>query len=192
MEESINEEKVTPKMSVNEMSKIVCRWIIIMLIIFSAIDIVKSGQNGEKPWIGRYMEENYPRLLKGLFSTGSSKADKSDKSDEADEPENNSPFDSNGFIFPNSDSHRISEEKLYELKNVDGYDFEELLGFARNEIYARHGFKFKADGKYYAHYSQYKWYRKMDHGDVADSDLNMNEIENINLIVSIETREGFR
>ncbi len=34
------------------------------------------------------------------------------------------------------------EEEVYALRNSEEYDFQTLLGYARNELYARHGFAF--------------------------------------------------
>lgn len=67
MEENNNEEKRKIKMSVAEMSKKVFTAFIIILIFFFTVDFVKSAQNNDIPWIGRYMQEHYPELFSGSF-----------------------------------------------------------------------------------------------------------------------------
>lgn len=101
-------------------------------------------------------------------------------------------FDENGFLFADSNERLLSEEEVYALKDVEGMEFKELLGFARNEIYARYGYPFNQDGPYYSHYMQYEWYSSMSSMKVGDTDFNEYEIANRDLIVSIEKREGYR
>ncbi len=101
-------------------------------------------------------------------------------------------FDENGFLFADSDMRYLSEEELYQLQYAEDYDFKTLLGFARNEIYARLGYAFREDGSYYPYYMQYDWYRDMPHTSVDDSDLNQYEFANRELILRIEQEEGFR
>lgn len=101
-------------------------------------------------------------------------------------------FDSDGFIFADSDSRYLTDLEVHALKEMEGYEFQDLLGFARNEIYARHGYPFNEAGKYYPYYMQYSWYRDISHQTVTEDDLNTYEKENIKLIVQIETEYGYR
>lgn len=186
------------KISVSTMSKRVFTVFIVILVILFVTDFVKSKQNGAASWIGQYMQKHYPEL----FSTnavetssygqnvvaGTASVEENDGEKEGD----SYPFDLEGFLFPNSDIEYLSEDSLYALQDADGYEFKELLGYARNEIYARHGYPFDVDGKYYQHYSQYDWYNKLEHNDVSDSDLNQFEVENVKLVVLVEEAEGFR
>ena len=57
----------------------------------------------------------------------------------------------NYYIIPDSDTRLLSESELWE------WDYESL-GFILNEIYARHGFNFKEDGKYYDYFMAQDWY----------------------------------
>ena len=50
-------------------------------------------------------------------------------------------------LIPDSDTRQLTEREL----NAYSYD---ALGYALNEIVARHGYHFKHDGKYYDHFSQ--------------------------------------
>ncbi len=74
-------------------------------------------------------------------------------------------------------------------------DFKDLLGYARNEIYARHKNAFHKL-KYMTHYGQYDWYyNDWDTGTydidstlhkVEDSELSEIERANVYLIAEIE------
>lgn len=199
MEEPLYEDNNKEMMSVNQMSKWVFAGILILVLILSIVDITKSVQGGIKPWIGRYFEEHYSYLFtKPVADAAPALVEISDEIEEemVEEPvvEDNSnyPFDAEGFIFSSSNAEYLNEEMLDALRYVDGFDFGELLGFARNEIYARHGFPFNVDGKYYAHYSQYEWYNSIEHNDVPEENLNQYEKANIDFIVSVEEREGYR
>ena len=55
-------------------------------------------------------------------------------------------FDENGFVFPDSNERYLTEEEVYALNDAEEYDFQTLLGHARNEIYARHGYAFNENG----------------------------------------------
>ena len=101
-------------------------------------------------------------------------------------------FDENGLLFWDSNERYLSEDEIYALKNNEEYDFQTLLGFARNEIYARRGYAFKEDGPYYPFYMQYEWYSNMSHDVFGDEVFNEYEIANRDLIVEIEKREGYR
>ena len=101
-------------------------------------------------------------------------------------------FDENGFVFPDSNERYLTEEEVYALYLVEEYDFQTLLGHARNEIYARHGYAFNENGEYYPFYMQYDWYRNMEHHVVSDSELNEYEQANRDLIVAVERKEGYR
>ena len=100
-------------------------------------------------------------------------------------------FNENGLLFPDSNGRYLTEEELYQLQEVEGYDFQTLLSFARNEIYARRGYQFRQGEKYDTHYMQYEWYANMEHGDVSEDIFNEYEWENILLIVRIEEELGF-
>ena len=114
------------------------------------------------------------------------------QSEDIETESNNSIFDKNGFIFPNSDVRYLTEEEVYALRNSEEYDFQTLLGYARNELYARHGFAFNENKQYYPFYMQYEWYRNMEHSIISDSVFNEYELANRDLIVEIERREGYR
>lgn len=69
MKENNNKAKSKSKMSVTAMSKKVFTALVVILVILFVFDLVRSGQNGNTPWIGRYMQEHYPRLFIRSSST---------------------------------------------------------------------------------------------------------------------------
>ncbi|MDL2236645.1 YARHG domain-containing protein [Christensenellaceae bacterium OttesenSCG-928-K19] len=97
-----------------------------------------------------------------------------------------SPFDSNGFVFPNSSDILLTEEEvLAQTVGYEGYSQSDLLGFARNEIYARHGNLFEKE-KYKNHYSQYDWYTALSLHKVTEEELSQTERANVFIILACE------
>lgn len=62
-------------------------------------------------------------------------------------------YASNFYLIPDSDSRRLTEGELWEWQ----YD---ALGYVLNEIFARHGFPFDPDGKYYPYFNNQSWYHE--------------------------------
>ncbi len=60
---------------------------------------------------------------------------------------------SNFYIIPDSDTRRLTEEELWEWQ----YD---ALGYAMNEIFARHGYHFEPGGKYEGYFKSQNWYHE--------------------------------
>lgn len=84
-------------------------------------------------------------------------------------------FDEQGFVFADSSERYLSPDEVAALS-------PELLGFARSEIYARHGNVFLND-TYRNHYSQYPWYESLQKkSGVGYEDFNEIEIANVELI----------
>jgi hypothetical protein len=86
---------------------------------------------------------------------------------------------SNFYIIPDSNTRRLTEAELWEWQ----YD---ALGFIFNEIFARHGFVFDPDGRYYAHFNHQTWY----HADPAFSYNSINNLEwdNYHLIKDVRAQ----
>lgn len=96
-------------------------------------------------------------------------------------------FNENGFIFSNSDTMLITKEQIQNLQYINAeYDFEILLHFCINEIYARHGYEFITDGIYYKHFNQYGWYTQLPKQQVPYSAFSDIEKQNIELLVDIQ------
>ncbi|MCL2671038.1 MAG: substrate-binding domain-containing protein [Clostridiales bacterium] len=102
-------------------------------------------------------------------------------------------FDENGFVFPESSERLLTEDDLYRLSNHTYWNHAEhmvtLLGFARNEIYARNGNQFSTPA-YAAHYGRYDWYRALFLHKVQRDELSKIEHANIQLIQEWEEMYG--
>ena len=89
------------------------------------------------------------------------------------------------YIIADSNSRYISASELEGLS-------KEELSYARNEIYARHGRKFKDEGiqKYF---DSKEWYEgTIAPEDFSESMLNDYEIKNAETILSYEKEKGYR
>lgn len=82
----------------------------------------------------------------------------------------------NGFVFPESNTRYLTQEDFRAIadKYNDTYRFAEdylpILGYARNEIFARHGNIFDTP-KYTEFYSNFDWYtpaRKIEYNELSD------------------------
>lgn len=86
------------------------------------------------------------------------------------------------YILPDSDSKLISREQIVGMSSED-------LRLARNEIFARHGRKFKVEDLQ-AYFNQKSWYTPEFDPDVFDAQmyeiLNDTELTNIDLIMKQE------
>lgn len=87
-------------------------------------------------------------------------------------------WEDTGFLFPDSGSRYLTEADLRELEEASGAQTPQLLRFAVNEIYARHGYRFSM-WEYFNFYSSFDWYQ----GQRSDVEAvkNFNPIENANL-----------
>ena len=85
-------------------------------------------------------------------------------------PENTgkSPFDKDGLVMAKSISETLRSDELWDIPQTSDLTLLDLLGYARNEMFARGGHRF-AEGKYYRHFSQYEWYHPT--GTVSATDL---------------------
>lgn len=90
----------------------------------------------------------------------------------------------NGFVFADSSSRYLTGAELEGLS-------QEMLGFARNEIFARNGNLFRTD-KYRDHYTSYAWYNNIPYKryDVDLEELSAIERANVALIQQYEARFG--
>ena len=102
-------------------------------------------------------------------------------------------------LIPDSDTRLLTEREL----NSYSYDG---LGYALNEILARHGYHFDRDGKYYEHFSYIEeydpitqtceyFYREapdsVSNQDICDS-LSRTEWKNIDLIKEVRANKKAR
>ncbi|MDO4548019.1 MAG: YARHG domain-containing protein [Clostridia bacterium] len=96
-----------------------------------------------------------------------------------DETNTVSPGNSSTYIFPNSSIQRLTRE---QIQMVD----KSLWGYARNEIYARHGYQYTS-GKYGEYFNSKTWYTP---GGFSTSSLNSVEWANMELFKEMEREEG--
>lgn len=90
-----------------------------------------------------------------------------------------------GYIFAKSDTVLLKKEELQGLSAKE-------CKIARNEIYARHGRKFK-DKELQAYFDSCDWYKgTVEPDDFEESDLSETEIANKDLIVAYEEEKGYR
>ncbi len=101
--------------------------------------------------------------------------------------ENNEPSAKNeaGYVLPESNSKLLTEDDLKGLTKED-------CRIARNEIYARHGRKFK-DEDLQNYFNSCDWYKgTIESDDFNESILSEIEIKNKDLIVAFEEKNGYR
>ena len=89
-----------------------------------------------------------------------------------------------GYILPDSADRVLSESDLFGLS-------EKECRLARNEIYARHGRRFK-DSSIQEYFDGCDWYEgRIDPGDFREDILSDTEKANRDLIVQYEKKHGF-
>lgn len=88
---------------------------------------------------------------------------------------------SSGYIFANSSKKKLTREQILSID-------KNMWGYARNEIYARHGYSFKT-AKYRNYFKKKSWYKE---GGFSTGDLNSVEWYNMNLIKKMEKEYGVK
>lgn len=102
-------------------------------------------------------------------------------------PVTTTPAPAGDFIFPDSNSRYLSYDEVY-AKN------QQELSYARNEIFARHGRKFKS-ADLQSYFGSKSWYTPLYEPDefaaIQDSLFNDYEKENIKQITKVEKDKGY-
>ena len=83
------------------------------------------------------------------------------------------------YILPASSSTKLTREQILSLD-------KSMWAYARNEIYARHGYEF-SNSKYRNYFSKKSWYKP---GGFSESSLSSTEWYNMKLIQSMEKEFG--
>lgn len=105
--------------------------------------------------------------------------------DDHDDEEAEAASEQEDYLLPDSDKRMISKKEL------EGFDAEQCR-IARNEIYARHGRKFK-DQELQEYFDSCDWYEGTVEADkFQDSVLNDYEVANRDTIVKYEKEKGYR
>ena len=89
-----------------------------------------------------------------------------------DENKNKSPFDSDGLVMEKSLTTKLTYDELWDIPQTKDKTLLQLLGYARNEMFARGGHKFNDSSSYYKFYKKYSWYKPT--GKVTADDLAAN------------------
>lgn len=76
-------------------------------------------------------------------------------------PENKdkSPFDKDGLVKAKSIEEALTYDELWDIPTTDDMTLLRLLGYARNEMFARGGHKFGDSSTYTKYYKQFSWYK---------------------------------
>jgi hypothetical protein len=147
---------------------------------------VGSGWWSTKSW-NYYGYQTLDELYKAVVTSNMDSYNHEDNVDESVAPETVEKREvatESGYIFPNSDRELLTKNDL------EGLTAEECK-IARNEIYARHGRKFK-DEDFQAHFDALDWYKgTISPEDFDESVLSDIEITNRNLIVSYEEEKEY-
>ena len=56
-------------------------------------------------------------------------------------------------------SEQLTYDELWDIPQTDDMTLLQLLGYARNEMFARGGHKFGDSSNYYKYFSKYDWYK---------------------------------
>ena len=86
-----------------------------------------------------------------------------------EENENESPFDGDGLVMAKSVRESVSYDELWDIPQTKDMTLLQLLGYARNEMFARGGHQFSDTSNYYKYFKQFSWYKPT--GKVTADDL---------------------
>lgn len=150
-------------------------------------NIAKSWWS-EKDW-HYYGYETVNKLYADAVTSNIDSFNHEDNVDESLAPETvqeeNESSSEDGYVLNNSDTERLNKEDLDGLSAQD-------CKIARNEIYARHGRKFK-DRELQEHFDSCDWYEgRIEPDDFKETELSEIEIANKDLIVEYEKEKGYR
>lgn len=97
-----------------------------------------------------------------------------------------SPFDDKGLVFDDSLERSLTTAELWTLPTTKDLTLLQVLGYARNEIFAMFGHRYKS-GKYYEQYRKQDWYKPTGSYDYNDIDAKYPKgAANISLIKELE------
>ena len=75
------------------------------------------------------------------------------------ENKDRSPFDKDGLVMAKSLTETLNYDELWDIPQTDDMTLLQLLGYARNEMFARGGHKFGDTSNYYKYFSRFDWYK---------------------------------
>lgn len=68
------------------------------------------------------------------------------------------PYNKDGLVFADSLDTALTTAELWSIPATESKTLLQLLGYARNEIFARCGHLYKSPSAYWEHFSKYDWY----------------------------------
>lgn len=98
-----------------------------------------------------------------------------------------SPFNADGLLFPDSLTEELTEADVWSLPIPADKTLLQLLGYGRNEIFARNGNKFSDTSVYTRFYANFSWYQPR--GSVSYNTIKQKypvAAENIEFIKTME------
>ncbi|MCL2695356.1 MAG: YARHG domain-containing protein [Clostridiales bacterium] len=103
------------------------------------------------------------------------------------------PFNVDGKVIPAAWSSTIVGADTWKVPQTSQYTLLQVLGYARNELFAQAGYDFGRTGTYFTFYNQFRWY--VPTGNVTNTQLaamNATAAKNVTTIAYIETliKEG--
>ena len=141
-----------------------------------------------RSWVDEYgytqFEKIYGEEQSGDSSNNQALNDSQQEPEESSDVMYSNDSSSSEYIIPGSDSRYLSESDLYGLS-------QEECRLARNELFARHGRKFK-DAELQNYFNQFDWYYPLiEPDDFSESMLNSYEIANRDLLAEYEKKQAW-
>lgn len=100
-------------------------------------------------------------------------------------------FHATGMVFPDSSNRLLTWDDVAALDSCGAYSDRELLCFAINEIYARHGYRFR-EQKYADFYRSYGYCGTKDMEAAAAEFDPIYECKNVDFLCAVARQRGYR
>lgn len=162
---NVDDEKGKNEKNVYKTTSIILACIIMFVVIGfgTYITVIKNIQQSEEVSVSENATNNSKKESKPL---------------EKKEEDTKKEIVNKDYIIENSNSAYLTKEDLKTLS-------KKQLSYARNEIFARHGYAFKSQ-EYQEYFSSKKWYSIDESYDGNQNVLNEYEKANLKLIESLE------
>ena len=100
-------------------------------------------------------------------------------------------FHATGMVFPDSSNRLLTWDDIAKLDACAAYSDRELLCYAINEIYARHGYRFR-ERKYADFYGSYGYCGTKDMEAAAAEFDPVCECKNVEFLCMVARQRGYR
>ncbi|WP_459195463.1 YARHG domain-containing protein [Wukongibacter baidiensis] len=149
------------------------RLLLILLLTIIAI----TGCSTDKKSSGTESPNTDTKTEVNIDNTQNSEKGNTETKEKEAIPEGTTVEHTNDYFFPQSDKVKLTQEDIYNIES-------EKLELARNEIYARRGYIFKAE-RFSKYFSKKEWYNPRE--DFKTAELTSIEMYNIKLISYFES-----